>query len=77
MSPTVEIHFCHWPGCDKPVAPRFWGCRGHWMRLPQALRDRIWATYVPGQETTKTPSAEYLEAAQAVQEWIKSKGGKA
>lgn len=63
-------HACHWPGCGKEVPPRLWGCKGHWYALPKALRDRIWATYVPGQEVTKTPSREYLAAAHDVQAWI-------
>jgi hypothetical protein len=63
-------HHCHWPGCPKAVPPKLWGCREHWFRLPAHLRKRIWATYQPGQEITKTPSAEYLAAAHAVQEWI-------
>lgn len=63
-------HTCHWPGCGKPVPPAMWGCKAHWFRLPKNLRDRIWATYRPGQEITKTPSAAYLDAAKAVQKWI-------
>lgn len=47
-----------------------WGCQPHWYRLPKALRDRIWRTYRPGQEISKTPSAEYIAAARAAQEWI-------
>jgi len=50
-----------------------WGCREHWFKIPKTLRDRIWATYRPGQEITKTPSVEYIEAAKAVQEWIRSR----
>jgi hypothetical protein len=48
-----------------------WGCKAHWFKLPAQLRNRIWATYVPGQEITKTPSAEYLTVAREVQDWIK------
>ena len=47
-----------------------WGCQPHWYRLPKALRDRIWQTYRPGQEISKTPSRDYIAAARAVQEWI-------
>lgn len=65
-------HTCHWPDCNKPVPPAMWGCRAHWFALPKRLRDRIWATYQPGQEITKTPSAEYLAAAREVQDWIAS-----
>jgi hypothetical protein len=65
-------HTCHWPGCDKPVPPAMWGCRRHRFRLPKHLRDRIWATYRPGQEITKTPSAAYIQAAKHVQDWIRN-----
>lgn len=47
-----------------------WGCRMHWFMLPKHIRNRIWATYRPGQEITKTPSKEYIEAAEEAQEWI-------
>lgn len=63
-------HLCHWPTRKRAVPPKMWGCKQHWFMLPKRLRDRIWATYVPGQEITKTPSAEYLEAAKEVQMWI-------
>ena len=63
-------HTCHWPGCDRVVPPKLWGCRPHWFALPQALRDLIWSTYRHGQEITKTPSREYLQAARQVQDWI-------
>ncbi|MDY0747332.1 ASCH domain-containing protein [Paucibacter sp. R3-3] len=63
-------HHCHWPGCTAQCPPAMWGCTRHWYALPKDLRDRIWRTYVPGQEVKGTPSAAYLEAAQAVQAWI-------
>ena len=63
-------HTCHWPGCKRAVPPKLWGCKTHWFRLPASLRNRIWATYRPGQEITKTPSAEYLAVARQVQDWI-------
>jgi len=50
-----------------------WGCGPHWFRLPNALRAKIWATYVVGQEDRLDPSAEYLAVASEVQAWIKSK----
>lgn len=64
-------HGCHWPGCGKQVKPVFWGCFPHWMTLPKDLRDRIWDAYRSGQEVDMTPSKEYLEAAEAVQNWIR------
>lgn len=65
-------HHCHWPGCGKEVPPAMWGCKEHWFMLPKHLRDLIWDTYVPGQEKTMDPSGEYMEAAEAVQEWIRA-----
>lgn len=65
-------HHCHWPDCDKQVPPAMWGCMGHWKALPKDLQARIWATYVPGQEVSGTPSRAYLEAAKAVQDWIRA-----
>ena len=65
-------HGCHWPGCPAQVPPAMWGCKSHWFKLPQALRNRIWATYRAGQEETMTPSDDYLAAADAVQEWIRA-----
>lgn len=64
-------HFCHWPNCKIAVIPAMWGCKRHWFMLPKRLRDKIWATYVPGQEITKTPSDGYIQAAYEVQRWIK------
>lgn len=68
-------HHCHWPGCERQVPPAMWGCREHWYRLPEHLRDRIWRTFRPGQEKDQTPSRDYVEAARAVQEWISNQEG--
>lgn len=68
---TAPVHHCHWPDCKREVPPKMWGCITHWRKLPKHLRDKIWATYRPGQEITKTPSRGYVIVAQQVQEWIK------
>jgi hypothetical protein len=49
-----------------------WGGKTHWFKLPLHLRSKIWRAYKPGQEITKTPSAEYIAVANEVQEWIAS-----
>lgn len=67
----TRAHHCHWPGCEKQVPPAMWGCKAHWFKLPQGLRNRIWATYRPGQEITMTPSDAYLRVADEVQKWIR------
>lgn len=63
-------HHCHWPGCAKECPPSMWGCKAHWFKLPAALRSKIWRTFEPGQEVSKTPSRAYVEAAREVQAWI-------
>ena len=68
----MSEHTCHWPGCNKAVPPKMWGCSSHWFRIPLRLRNLIWATYRPGQEISKTPSAEYLAVAREVQDWIEA-----
>jgi hypothetical protein len=68
--PGATHHTCHWPGCTAAVPPASWGCRPHWFKLPAGIRKRIWSAYRKGQEETKTPSREYIEAAKAAQAWI-------
>jgi hypothetical protein len=66
----TRLHACHWPGCPIQVPPAKWGCRAHWYRLPQAIRNRIWAAYRPGQEDDRSPARRYVEAAREAQAWI-------
>lgn len=66
------VHHCHWPGCQRPVPPKLWGCSPHWFALPKDIRDRIWMTYVPGQEVSKTPSAAYLAVAREAEKFARS-----
>lgn len=63
------IHLCHFPGCQKRVPPKMWGCKPHWFMLPKYLRDWIWREYRPGQEIDKRPSMHYIEAATTVRAW--------
>lgn len=65
-------HTCHWPDCERQVPPAMWGCKQHWFKLPKHLRDEIWDTYEIGQEVDMTPSDEYLDVAQRVQDWIEA-----
>ena len=58
-------HHCHALRCKVEVPPELHMCRAHWFSVPKSLRDQLWATYGPGQEITKDPSSEYLEAAAA------------
>lgn len=56
-------HTCHATGCKTAVPPNMWGCKRHWFMVPKPIRDRVWATYRPGQERDKDPSVPYLKAA--------------
>lgn len=53
-------HLCHAKRCRTTVPPKMFMCRPHWFMVPLALRSRIWAEYVPGQEIRKDPTREYL-----------------
>ena len=69
----MSTHTCHAPGCGIPVPPRLFMCRTHWRMLPPSLRERIWATYRPGQENDKQPSGDYLDAARRAVEYLRSR----
>jgi diadenosine tetraphosphatase ApaH/serine/threonine PP2A family protein phosphatase len=58
-------HTCHALRCETPVPSRMHMCRQHWAMVPKALQRRLWATYRPGQENDKRPTAAYLRAAAA------------
>ena len=63
-------HTCHAKNCQKAVPPKMFMCKTHWFALPKEHRDEIWRLYKPGQEVTKTPSREYLNAAEAAIKWL-------
>ena len=69
-------HTCHATGCKTNVPPAMWGCRKHWFMVPKELRDRIWATYRPGQEEDWEPSREYLLAAKEAVVAVANKEGR-
>lgn len=56
-------HFCHATDCNVRVPPSMFMCKTHWYELPKTMRDELLAAYVPGQETRKDPSPEYLDVA--------------
>lgn len=66
-TPASNTHRCHWPGCEKKVAPAMWGCKAHWFLLPMGIRAEIFRTYRVSQEVDKAPSRFYIEAAQKAQ----------
>ena len=64
-------HTCHAHGCDTPVAPRLFMCGRHWRMVPKKMQNELWAVYVPGQETRKDPTSEYLEVAIEIRNYVK------
>lgn len=62
-------HTCHWPGCEAEVAPSMWGCKPHWTRLPQSIKQEILEHYRAGQDVDKRPTVDYLRAARNAVAW--------
>lgn len=58
-------HTCHARGCRVEVPPKMLMCLRHWRMVPRPLQQAVWATYRPGQERDKAPSADYLTNAKA------------
>lgn len=69
---TVEErqHTCHAMGCDEHVPPAMFMCRRHWFMVPKDMRNEIWRTYRPGQESTYRPSAAYIAASTTAVNWL-------
>ena len=59
------MHTCHAIGCSTKVPPKMLMCSKHWYMVDKPLRDKVWGTYISGQEVTKDPTSEYLLAAKA------------
>lgn len=53
-------HDCHAIGCRRSVPPKMLFCAPHWKLTPKPVQNLVWATYRPGQEVSKDPSAIYL-----------------
>jgi hypothetical protein len=66
-------HTCHATGCTRAVPPKMFMCRPHWYSLPKAMRDAIWAAYVPGQERRKDPTPEYIAVARNAIQYLEAK----
>lgn len=59
---AADRHYCHAYACKEQIPPSRFMCFRHWRQLPKAMQRDVWATYRPGQEIDKQPSAEYLAA---------------
>lgn len=72
---STTAHTCHAEGCERVVPRRMFMCKTHWFALPKLMRDRIWATYTPGQERRMDPSPEYLDAAMEAVNYLAQRAG--
>lgn len=72
----MSRHICHAINCETPCPPRHLMCARHWRMVPRNLQLDVWAMYEPGQETTKTPTPEYLDAAIAAINAVATKEGR-
>jgi hypothetical protein len=69
-------HVCHADGCEVEVPPIMLMCKRHWAMVPVQIRTEIWRTYIPGQESRKDPSEEYLNAYHEAVEAVALKEGR-
>lgn len=58
----IMPHRCHAEGCTTRVPANLLMCKPHWLKVPAAIRDEVWATYRRGQEVDKRPSDAYIVA---------------
>ncbi len=72
----MTVHLCHAEGCPIGVPPARLMCLTHWRMVPRPLQRAVWHTYVPGQETRKDPTAEYLDAAEQAVRAVAYKEGR-
>lgn len=69
-------HTCHATDCKVEVPPELFMCKRHWFMLPKPLRNRIWATYRPGQCDDWKISAAYADVAREAVCYIALREGK-
>jgi hypothetical protein len=68
-------HHCHATDCEVKTPPAMFMCRRHWFALPKPMRDRIWATYRPGQCDDWHITHEYADAAREAVRFLAAKEG--
>jgi hypothetical protein len=62
-------HPCNWPGCRKETD--LYACKGHWYKIPPAMRQRLMANYIKG-KVFKTK--EYNEVVKEIELFISTHG---
>lgn len=72
----MSKHTCHAEACSEEIPEQRLFCGKHWRMTPKPIQHWVWRTYVPGQERTKTPSPEYLEAQRAAVEAVAKAEGR-
>lgn len=69
-------HKCHAVGCEREVPPAMLMCARHWRLVPGRLKLQVLRHYRKGQEISKNPSREYLEAARSAIEAVRMSEGR-
>lgn len=58
-------HHCHALNCTNEVAPKLLMCRRHWAMVDKKIQAQVYGSYHCGQESSKRPTKEFLQAARA------------
>lgn len=69
-------HICHAIGCTSKIDPSLLMCRKHWQKVPLYLKLEVKRNYKKGQEVSKTPTPQYLEAMKAAINAVGKKEGR-
>jgi len=67
---------CYAVQCPNEVPANLLMCIRHWRMVPKEIQVRVWAAYVPGQETRKDPSLLWCMAADDAVAHVAGKEGR-
>lgn len=69
-------HTCHATACETAVPPKLFMCKPHWSKLPQIMRNAVWAHYQKGQEERKVaPTQAYFDVTRKAIKYIEQLEG--
>ena len=69
--PPREKLPCRQPGgCDRGASQASWGCKPHWFKLPQHLRDNLWRADRDERAATGRLGPAWAAAAAEAEAWI-------
>jgi hypothetical protein len=68
-------HTCHAVDCETVVKPEYLMCYPRWKCVPLHLQKAVWRHYRDGQCDDKSPSVEWMKAANAAIRHIAEREG--